>query len=95
LKAAIALNPRAVGNGIVDRREFDEVVFTLARTSEQEQYKPDWLQRLPSHFADHLASSVICHQSSCPAIGLSFRCRIVALPQQSRLPSPPNHSELD
>jgi hypothetical protein len=47
LKPRVAVDFAAVGNGVLDRRELDEIVFAFARTIEHQQHKPDWLQPYP------------------------------------------------
>ena len=49
----VQLEPRpavkfaAIGDGILDRREFEKIILAFARSSEQQQHEPDGLQRVP------------------------------------------------
>lgn len=47
LEPGLAVELAAMGNGGVDRRELQKVVLASARAVNQQQHKPNRLQRLP------------------------------------------------
>lgn len=47
LEPGIVNHFTAVGDGVLDRREFEKIVLAFPRTAEHQQHKPDWLQPIP------------------------------------------------